>query len=68
LFNAYPKDTELLQANNALNAALAARTSLREGGVAVVATAASEGAGYALTSPERGTTSDRPIVTSPTGP
>ena len=47
LFNAYPKDTELLQANNALNAALAARTALlREGGVAVVATAASEGAGY----------------------
>ena len=47
LFNAYPKDTELLQANNALNAALAARTALlREGGVAVVSTAASEGAGY----------------------
>ena len=47
LFNAYPKDTELLQANNALNAALAARTALlRKGGVAVVATAASEGAGY----------------------
>jgi hypothetical protein len=47
LFNAYPKDTELLQANNALNAALSARTALlREGGVAVVATAASEGPGY----------------------
>ena len=47
VFNAYPKDTELIQANNALNAALAARTALlREGGVAVVATASSEGPGY----------------------
>lgn len=47
IFNAYPKDTELLQLNNALNCALAARTPiLREGGLAVITTAASEGPGF----------------------
>jgi nickel-dependent lactate racemase len=47
LLNAYPKDTELIQVINAANALFAAKTPvLRDGGVAVIATAASEGPGY----------------------
>ncbi len=53
LLNAYPKDTELLQVLNAANALGAAKIPLiREGGVAVVSSAASEGLGYhALSGP-----------------
>jgi hypothetical protein len=47
LLNAYPKDTELIQVINAANALFAAKTPpLRDGGVAVITTAASEGPGY----------------------
>ena len=47
LLNAYPKDTELIQVVNAANALSAAKTPvLRDGGVAVITTAASEGPGY----------------------
>lgn len=47
LLNAYPKDTELIQVVNAANALFAAKTPvLRDGGVAVITTAASEGPGY----------------------
>ena len=47
LLNAYPKDTELIQVINAANALFAAKTPvLCDGGVAVIATAASEGPGY----------------------
>ncbi len=47
LLNAYPKDTEMIQVVNAANALFAAKTTvLRDGGVAVITTAASEGPGY----------------------
>jgi nickel-dependent lactate racemase len=47
LLNAYPKDTELIQVVNAANALSASKTTLhRDGGVAVITTAASEGPGY----------------------
>jgi nickel-dependent lactate racemase len=45
--NAYPKDTELIQVNNAVNVLTAARTSVvRPNGPVVITTAASEGAGW----------------------
>ena len=53
VLNAYPKDTELIQVVNAANALSASKTPLfRDGGVAVITTAASEGPGYhALSGP-----------------
>lgn len=47
IFNAYPKDTEIIQASNALNVyGNPNNTLVREGGSIVIITASSEGAGF----------------------
>jgi len=47
VLNAYPKDTEMIQVSNVANALGASRVPLvRDGGVIVITTAASEGSGY----------------------
>jgi len=59
--NAYPKDTELIQVNNAVNVLSAARTPvLRPGGVVIITTAASEGAGWHALANPGGRMYDRP--------
>jgi nickel-dependent lactate racemase len=61
LLNAYPKDTELIQMANAANALAAAKTPLfRDGGIAVISTAASEGPGYHALGGPGGRMFDRP--------
>jgi len=61
LLNAYPKDTELIQVVNAANALSAAKTPLlRDGGVVVITTAASEGPGYHALAGPGGRMAQRP--------